>query len=176
MTETILILIIFMVIIVSLVISIGSYLLKSFAIMGFLKGFGDKTPALAFVPYLNTYYLGRIGSKNPDKVSKLGITFVCLQLAVSIASGIFSIFINILKVDDIIAIIPTIFMILITLAYMIVFYIVYSRIFIKYSQNGVLFTILNILIGGGILGVIFMFILRKNKPVYEQEKCVIQQN
>ena len=41
-------------------IGIGSYLLNSFGLMGLLKTVGEKSPVLAFVPYLNSYYLGRI--------------------------------------------------------------------------------------------------------------------
>lgn len=166
--EGIAIMIFLVVIVISLIMSVGIYLLNSFGIMGFLKGLGDSTPALAFVPYLNTYYLGRIGSKEPSKVSALGITLVCLQVAVSLICGIGSTFINIIDIEEEFLIIPVIFMMLLSLAYMVVFYIAYSRIFIKYSKNGVLFTVLNILLGGGILGSIFLFVLRNNKPLDEQ--------
>lgn len=179
MTQLILFGGIFFAVIVMLIlaISIGSYLLMSFGVMGLLKGLNDKTPALAFVPYLNTYYLGRIGSKDPSKVSSLGIALVCLQVAVSFISffsGMFSALFGTLEIDSIVAVIFMIIIMLISLAYLVVFYITYSRIFMKYSENGVLFTILNILVGGGILGNVFLFILRNNKPI--TENIIVEQN
>lgn len=171
------------IIMLSLAISVGSYLLMSFGLMGLLKGINDKTPALAFVPYLNTYYLGRIGSKDPNKVSSLGIALVCLQVAVcfvsffsGMLSGMFPQLFDVLSSDSVVVIIFVVITMLISLAYLVVFHITYSRIFMKYSKNGVLYTVLNILICGGILGNVFLFTLRNNRPIDEIKNSVVEQN
>lgn len=153
-------------------IGIGSYLLNSFGLMGLLKTVGEKSPVLAFVPYLNSYYLGRVGSKDPNSFSKLGITFVIMQIVMGIFSFILGFIISFVEerlLSEEIMIIPAILIMLVTIAYMVIYYIIYSRIFLKYSKNGIIFTLVNIFIGGGILAPILLFAIRNNKPLDENQ-------
>ena len=161
---------------IGLIYAIGTYLLNSFGLMGILKTNGESMPALAFVPYYNNYLLGKVGSKDTKKVSKLGIAFVCLQVFVSIFSFVFGFIFSLINdsmsFSEDILVIPAIIMILISIAYLVIYYIVYSRVFLKYSKNGILFTLLNIFIGGGFLGSVFLFVIRKNKPLDIEENSI----
>jgi len=162
-----------------LILSVGIYLLNSFGLMGILKTNGEKTPALAFVPYYNTYLLGKVGSDNKTGVSKLGISLLVMQIVTSFASSFLGFMVSMVEnsryIDEEIIILPALFFMLVLLGYMVLYYIAYSRIFMKYSKNGVLLTVVNILFGGGILGPIFLFAIRKNKPISAENADVIQQ-
>lgn len=161
------------------IVIIGLYLLNSFGLMGILKTNGEKTPALAFVPYYNTYLLGKVGSDNKDSLSKLGIALLVMQIAVSFASSFMGFMISMVEnsryINEEAIILPVLFFMLVTLGYMVLYYVAYSRIFVKYSKNGVLLTVFNILFGGGILGPIFLFAIRNNKLVVTENVDVIQQ-
>ena len=161
------------------VISVGLYLLNAFGLMGILKTRGEKTPALAFVPYYNVYLLGKAGSNNKEGMSKLGIATLVMQIVMSLSSSFFGMMMSLVQnsryMHDEILILPALFFILTMMGYMVLYYIVYSRIFLKYSKNGVLLTVFNILFGGGILGPIFLFAIRNNKPVNEENTGAVQQ-
>lgn len=158
---------------------VGLYLLNSFGLMGILKTRGEKTPALAFVPYYGTYLLGKAGSDNKEGTSKLGIALLVMQIVVSFASSCIGFCTSMVQnskyINEEIFIIPVLFSTLVCLGYMVLYYIAYSRIFIKYSKNGTLLTVFNIIFGGGLLGPIFLFAIRKNKPVNEQNTEAVQQ-
>ena len=164
---------------IAFAVVIGLYLLNSFGLMGILKTRGEKTPALAFVPYYSTYLLGKVGSDNKEGVSKIGITLLVMQIAVSFASSFIGFAASMTQraghVNEELLILPMLFCTLVCLGYMVIYYIAYSRIFMKYSKNGTLLTVFNILFGGGLLGPIFLFAIRKNKPVNEQNAEAVQQ-
>ena len=164
---------------IAIIISVGLYLLNAFGLMGILKTRGEKTPSLAFVPYYNTYLLGKVGSDNKEGMSKLGIATLVMQIVMSLSSSFFGMTAYLINnsryIDEEIIILPALFFGLVSLGYMVLYYIAYSRIFLKYSKNGVLLTVFNILFGGGILGPIFLFAIRNNKPVNEENNQVVQQ-
>ena len=157
-------------------IGIGMYLLNSFGLMGLLKTVGEKSPGLAFVPYLNSYYLGRVGSKDPNKFSKLGITLVIMQIVMPIFAfvlGFTTPFIEEGMLPEEIIIIPVLLTVLVALAYMVIYYVAYSRIFLKFSKNGLVFTLVNIFVGGCSLAPIFLFVIRNNKPVDQIDNTAV---
>lgn len=164
---------------IAIIISVGLYLLNAFGLMGILKTRGEKTPALAFVPYYNVYLLGKVGSDNKNGVSKLGIALLVMLIVLSFASSFLGMVVSMAEhsryIDEEAIILPALFAMLVVMGYMVLYYIVYSRIFLKYSKNGVLLTVFNIIFCGGMLAPIFLFAIRNNKPINEENNDAIQQ-
>jgi len=140
-------------------ILLALYIAKSLAISKFLSLEGKTFSIGAFIPILNTYLLGKIGDKSNYNISIFGI-IISLYLAIVLIflKNIFDALGNFVKFGE-----NTWFLFPVIILCIIFRCVAYSRIFLKYNKNGLLFSILNFVFGFGIFSPIFLFFIKIDK-------------
>lgn len=171
---------------VALLLSLIPYLLQSFGLYNMAKACGFANPWTAFIPYANTFTFGRIAEKyqkkNGTKSAKFGAILLTLQIVMVVVLIAFVVFmialigIAVAKGDEIseetvlTIIIPFLLMYLailgVAIAYTVVYYVALWRIFAIFDNyNATTYTVLSIFFS--ILAPIFLFVVRKNPPVFD---------
>lgn len=135
------------------------YIAKSLSISKLLALEGKTISIGAFIPILNTYLLGKIGDKSNSNISIFGI-IISVYLAIVLISlkNILDALGNFVKFGE-----NTWYLFPLIILCVIFRCAAYSRIFLKYNKNGLLFSIINFLFGFGIFSPIFLFFIKIDK-------------
>lgn len=174
------------------VISLALYLLESFALFNMAKSAGYSRPWRGFIPFANTFLFGKIAEKYRKRDGKPSAKFGGLLLAVEIIMVVLSVvlvgfcikfiidifgFANMavetdtaLTAEMFASVIPVILLslaeVIFSITYIVLFYVALWRIFAAYDySNATLFLVLSIFFT--FLAPIFLFVMRKNQPVFD---------
>lgn len=131
-----------------------SYAFYSYGLYEIAKKESEKNPALAWIPYINKYTLGRIAFKSNMQGGLLAI--------LGIINIVLSLLVLFIKATKTILLELAIASIVISTALAIYTFVARYRVYKKYSKSTILMTILDI-ISCGILGPFFIFAIRNNE-------------
>lgn len=148
---------------VASMLSIANYIFMGFGLMKMGETMGEKAPWLSWIPYANQYMLGKLGINNT-----VGILLVISNGVSSLLGMILGIlmtlteeFIN-MEIVYIPLIIFGVIIAIYCIAVSILMYIVYYKLYKKFSDKAVIMTIFTVLTGTA-LAPIFIFAIRNNK-------------
>lgn len=174
------------------IVALALYLLEAFALFNMAKSAGYSRPWRGFIPFASTFLFGKIAEKYHKKDGKPSAKFGGLLLACEIVMFVLGIavlgfcvkfiidifgFANIAVETDsemtaemFASIIPVILLtlaeVIVSIAYIVLFYVALWRIYSAYDyNNATLFLVLSIFFT--FLAPIFLFVMRKNQPVFD---------
>ena len=175
-----------MIFLFALAIELVFYLLKSFGLYKMAKTVGLSAPWLAFIPIANDYTLGKIAETpvNGKKTMRYGIILLFFNLAILVLGFAFMFYMTVMQLATggefgsiffdaalsgtgyIGLLLCYIAIIALSIATGIFYYIAVYKLFKIFApDNAVLYLVLTIVLGAGIVLPILIFMLR-NKPVY----------
>lgn len=131
-----------------------SYAFNSYGLYDIAKRESEKNPALAWIPYINKFTLGRIAFKSNVQgiiLTAFGIISIILSTAVLFIRTTKIVLLELVAASIIVSAILTIYT-----------FIARYRVYRKYSKSTVLMTILDI-VSCGLLGPFFIFAVRNNE-------------
>lgn len=131
-----------------------SYAFNSYGLYDIAKRESEKNPALAWIPYINKFTLGRIAFKSNVQgiiLTAFGIISIILSTAVLFIRTTKIVLLELVAASIIVSAILTIYT-----------FIARYRVYRKYSKSTVLMTILDI-VSCGVLGPFFIFAVRNNE-------------
>lgn len=146
-----------------LALSVMNYIFTGFGLMKMGETMGEKAPWMAWIPYASNYLLGKLAINNTA-----GILLVISNLIVGVLGMMLGILINLVENTSYIEMfsIPLIIFGIITaifcIATAIFIYVVYYRLYKKFSDKAGVMTVFTVLTGGGI-APIFIFAIRNNE-------------
>lgn len=159
---TIMLFFILIVAIVSLICAIIKYIFDGLGLMEMAKAKNEKYPWISWIPYAKEYLLGKLAYNS----NVGGTAYLCITIGVSIISFIVSFIVGFVGeyCEDLTLalVIPYIFIMLLSIAYSVFYYITIYKLYKQFSDKAVIMIVFTILTGG-ILSSIFIFAIRKNK-------------
>ena len=158
---------------VAIGLSVMMYVFEGFGLMEMAKKKNEKNYWLAWIPYAKEYLRGKIAYGT----NKGAVMYLCIAVGMVVISFILSFIINIMMTFyedslDIVAIpliIFTIITLLVSITYMVFYYITAYKIFKQFSENAVLMIVFTILTSGA-MAPIFYFAIRKNNLRIEKNE------
>ncbi len=130
-----------------------SYAFNSYGLYELAKKEEEKNPALAWIPYINKFTLGRIAFKSNIQgiiLTIFGIINIILSLVVLFIKTTKTLLLDLTIVSALISLVLAIYT-----------FVARYKVYKKYSKSTILMTILDI-ISCGILGPFFIFAIRNN--------------
>lgn len=146
----------------ALILSVINYIFTGFGLMKMGETMGEKAPWISWIPYASNYLLGKLAINHTA-----GILLVISNLLGGILGMIFGILMTLVEdtVNYEMFSIPLIIFGIITAIYCVVVaifvYVVYYKLYKKFSDKAVVMTVFTVLTGGGI-APIFLFAIRNN--------------
>ena len=176
----------------SFLLNVGLFFLGSYAIFVMSKKIGTNCPWISFIPFVQSFALGRLAEKyikkDGSKSAKFGIILLILNIIQSILLGVLviltfiSVFTIILNVEDAISndlkvtlemfssFIPVLIVFFILFAVAVCYKVIYAvalwRVFVVFDyKNATLYTIISVIFS--LISPIFLFVIRNNTPVFD---------
>ena len=174
------------------VVMLAIYLLEAFALFNMAKSAGFSKPWRSFIPFANTFLFGKTAEKYRRKDGKNSEKFGGLLLAFQILTAITLVVFAVFAVNCIVEILgyaynaiendtemtlnmftslipvvlSTLVIMIFSITYAVLYYIALWRIFTIFDNpNATLFLVLSIFFS--VLAPIFLFVIRKNQPVFD---------